>query len=114
MRTLKPLLAWALLFAAGAGLILLAHARLDDYVLSIINFVGIYVILAVSLNITNGFAGLFSLGHPGFMAIGGYVTAILTLPGGAQGDVPGPARLACDHRTAVSTGPSGRRARARR
>lgn len=80
MRTLKPLLVWALLFAAGAGLILLAHARLDDYVLSIINFVGIYVILAVSLNITNGFAGLFSLGHPGFMAIGGYVTAVLTLP----------------------------------
>jgi branched-chain amino acid transport system permease protein len=36
--------------------------------------------LAVSLNITNGFSGLFSLGHPGFMAIGGYVTAILTFP----------------------------------
>lgn len=38
------------------------------------------MILACSLNITNGFTGLFSLGHPGFMAIGGYVTAILVLP----------------------------------
>jgi branched-chain amino acid transport system permease protein len=80
MKTWKPLLIGGALFAGCAGLILLAHARLDDYVLSIVNFVGIYVILAVSLNITNGFAGLFSLGHPGFMAIGGYVTAILTFP----------------------------------
>ena len=47
---------------------------------SIIAFVGINIILAVSLNITNGFTGLFSLGHPAFMTIGGYVTAILTMP----------------------------------
>jgi branched-chain amino acid transport system permease protein len=68
------------LLLAGFGLIVLAHATVNEYILSIINFVGIFVILAVSLNITNGFAGLFSLGHPGFMAIGGYVTAILTFP----------------------------------
>ena len=64
----------------GIGFVVLARLRLDEYVLSIINFVGIYIILSVSLNITNGFTGLFSLGHPGFMAIGGYVTAILTFP----------------------------------
>jgi branched-chain amino acid transport system permease protein len=68
------------LILAGAGLMLLMQRTLNDYLLSIINFVGIYIILAVSLNITNGFTGLFSLGHPGFMAIGGYATAILTLP----------------------------------
>ena len=56
------------------------RSTVNEYILSIINFVGIYIILAVSLNITNGFTGLFSLGHPGFMAIGGYVTAILTFP----------------------------------
>jgi len=52
----------------------------DDYLQSIINFVGINIILAVSLNLTNGFTGLFSLGHPGFMAVGGYMAAILTFP----------------------------------
>lgn len=39
----------------------------------------IYAIAAMSLNLINGFTGLFSLGHAGFMAIGAYVTAILTL-----------------------------------
>ena len=73
-------LIFAALILLGIGFVALARNTLDEYILSIINFVGIYVILAVSLNITNGFAGLFSLGHPGFMAIGGYVTAILTFP----------------------------------
>ncbi len=39
----------------------------------------IYCIAAMSLNLINGFTGLFSLGHAGFMAIGAYSTAILTL-----------------------------------
>ncbi len=38
----------------------------------------ISIILVVSLNLINGFNGQFSLGHAGFMAIGGYVAAILT------------------------------------
>jgi len=45
---------------------------------------GIYVILTVSLNLASGFTGLFSLGHIGFMAIGAYVSAILTLPVGSK------------------------------
>jgi branched-chain amino acid transport system permease protein len=73
-------LIFAVLIFSGIGFVALARHTVDEYILSIINFVGIYVILAVSLNITNGLAGLFSLGHPGFMAIGGYVTAILTFP----------------------------------
>src|SRR5262245_65478576 len=63
----------------GAVLVYGATATLNDYLLSIIAFVGINIILAVSLNITNGFTGLFSLGHPAFMTVGAYVTAILTL-----------------------------------
>lgn len=69
-----------LLILVGAGAIAVANRTLNEYILSIITFVGISMILALSLNITNGFTGLFSLGHPAFMAIGGYVTAILTLP----------------------------------
>lgn len=39
----------------------------------------IYAIAAMSMNLVNGFTGLFSLGHAGFMAIGAYTVAILTL-----------------------------------
>ena len=41
---------------------------------------GIYLILVLSLNLSNGFTGVFSLGHIGFMALGAYFAAILTLP----------------------------------
>jgi len=43
--------------------------------------VGIAIVLAVSLNIVNGFSGQFSLGHAGFAAIGGYVAGALLLYG---------------------------------
>jgi branched-chain amino acid transport system permease protein len=80
MSLRRPRWIWLALALGGLAAAGLAQAAWDDYLLSIVNFIGIYAILAVSLNVTNGFAGLFSLGHPGFMAIGGYVTAILTLP----------------------------------
>ncbi|WMM24286.1 branched-chain amino acid ABC transporter permease [Tissierella sp. MB52-C2] len=53
---------------------------LDNYKVTIINLCGIYVVLALSMNLINGFTGLFSLGHAGFMAIGAYTVAILTMP----------------------------------
>jgi branched-chain amino acid transport system permease protein len=80
MNLRRPQWIWLAFVLGGLAAVGLAQAAWDDYLLSIVNFIGIYAILAVSLNLTNGFAGLFSLGHPGFMAIGGYVTAILTLP----------------------------------
>ena len=43
--------------------------------------VGIAILLSVSLNIVNGFAGQFSLGHGGFMLVGGYTAAYLTYYG---------------------------------
>ena len=39
----------------------------------------INIILAVSLNLINGFTGQFSIGHAGFMAVGAYVSAVLTV-----------------------------------
>jgi branched-chain amino acid transport system permease protein len=44
---------------------------------------GVNVILAVSLNVVNGFTGQFSLGHAGFMAVGAYTAAKITT--GAHG-----------------------------
>ncbi len=40
----------------------------------------IYSLIAVSMNLLNGFTGLFSLGQAGFMLIGAYTYAILTIP----------------------------------
>ena len=48
------------------------------YYRRIIVFIGINIALAVSLNIINGHAGQFSLGHAGFMAIGAYTSAFFT------------------------------------
>ena len=40
----------------------------------------VYSLVAVSMNLLNGFAGLFSLGQAGFMLLGAYTYAILTIP----------------------------------
>jgi branched-chain amino acid transport system permease protein len=41
--------------------------------------VGVNVILAVSLNVVNGLTGQFSIGHAGFMAVGAYLSASVSL-----------------------------------
>lgn len=58
----------------------LANKYLDDYKIRIINLSGIYITLGLSMNLINGFTGMFSLGHAGFMAIGAYTVGILTMP----------------------------------
>ncbi len=45
----------------------------------ILMLAGINVVLAVSLNLINGFTGQFSIGHAGFMAIGAYSSAYFTV-----------------------------------
>lgn len=74
-----------LVLLVAAGLIYMATQSLNPYTVSIIGFVGINIILAVSLNITNGFIGLFSLGHPAFMTLGGYLTALLVMDPARKG-----------------------------
>lgn len=51
---------------------------INEYYLRVIINCGIACILAMSLNLINGFAGQFSLGHAGFMGVGAYVSATLT------------------------------------
>ncbi|MGZ6124608.1 MAG: branched-chain amino acid ABC transporter ATP-binding protein/permease, partial [Myxococcales bacterium] len=52
-----------------------------DYLFVNLNHIGIAVILAVSLNVVNGFTGQFSIGHAGFMAVGGYISAVILMHG---------------------------------
>lgn len=53
--------------------------RIDPYHLDVLIGVGINVILAVSLNLVNGYTGQFSLGHAGFMSVGAYFAAAISL-----------------------------------
>lgn len=47
----------------------------------------VYSLVAVSMNLLNGFTGLFSLGQAGFMLLGAYTYAILTIPGNVRDTV---------------------------
>ena len=47
----------------------------------------VYALAAVSMNLLNGFTGLFSLGHAGFMLIGAYTYAIFSIPSTARDTV---------------------------
>jgi branched-chain amino acid transport system permease protein len=50
----------------------------NEYILNTAVRAGIYIILTSSLNITNGYTGLFSFGHAAFYGIGAYTAAILS------------------------------------
>jgi branched-chain amino acid transport system permease protein len=52
---------------------------IDAYYLRIIILIGINIILALGLNIITGVTGQLSMGHAGFMSIGAYTAAILTM-----------------------------------
>src|SRR5215208_4517043 len=49
------------------------------YPADILMLIFVNIILAVSLNLINGFTGQFSIGHAGFMAIGAYSSAYMTV-----------------------------------
>ncbi|MEA3460202.1 MAG: branched-chain amino acid ABC transporter permease [Chloroflexota bacterium] len=56
-----------------------AGKHLDPYMCRILNLIAINAIWAVSLNLIYGYTGQFSLGHAGFIAIGAYVSSLLTV-----------------------------------
>jgi branched-chain amino acid transport system permease protein len=68
--------------AALAALGTILDRFLNPYYYQVLVLIGINVILAVSLNLINGFTGLFSIGHAGFMAVGAYVSAAVSVYGG--------------------------------
>ncbi|BDG10204.1 branched-chain amino acid ABC transporter permease [Anaeromyxobacter paludicola] len=65
--------------AAFLALLVAGDLWFDSFSLRVWNLCAIYVVLALSLNLVNGFTGLFSLGHAGFMAVGAYTCALLTM-----------------------------------
>jgi len=54
-------------------------AGINDYRILVIKLTMVSIILTISINVINGYQGEFSCSHPGFMAVGAYVSSILTL-----------------------------------
>ncbi len=75
LRSIGPLLIGV---GAAMALHLLLVPRIQQFHAKILLDIGINIVLAVSLNIVNGFTGQFSIGHAGFMAVGGYTAAATT------------------------------------
>lgn len=54
---------------------------IELYIIHLAIIIGIYIILAISLQLSVGFTGLFNMGHIAFFCIGAYTTALLSLDG---------------------------------
>lgn len=67
----KPLLSYSFLLLLS----LIIYFGFNAYIQIIFLYMFINIIMALSLNLINGFTGQFSLGHAGFMAIGAYFSA---------------------------------------
>ena len=78
LRQFAPL---AVGFALAAAMYVALPGWIGIYNARIVLDVGIAIILAVSLNIVSGMTGQFSIGHAGFMALGGYTAAVITYYG---------------------------------
>ncbi|PAW65447.1 MAG: branched-chain amino acid ABC transporter permease [Opitutia bacterium Tous-C1TDCM] len=74
----KPHLALLAALLAAFGISYFSD-RIDPYHLDVLIGIGINIILAVSLNLVNGYTGQFSLGHAGFMSVGAYFAAAVSL-----------------------------------
>jgi branched-chain amino acid transport system permease protein len=70
---------WLLLAIAASFAVSYFSSHYNRYYAGLAMDVGINIILAVSLNLINGHTGQFSLGHAGFMAVGGYTAAKFSL-----------------------------------
>lgn len=68
-------------------LLLIERGVINRYYSGIINMICINIMLAVSLNLATGFLGQLVLGHAGFMAVGAYTAALITLNAGITGGV---------------------------
>ena len=78
LRLILSLAVVALLY--GAAVLVEHTSGSKSMVVTVLQKGTVYALIAVSMNLLNGFTGLFSLGQAGFMLIGAYSYAILTIP----------------------------------
>ena len=77
-RALANLAAIIVLFAIV--MIIDCTSNSYDMIVKVAQKVCVYSIVAVSMNLLNGFTGLFSLGQAGFMLLGAYTCAVFIIP----------------------------------
>ncbi len=87
MKIFSNILVKLLLILAAVLFVGYAQKAFDSYTLSILNNIGIFLIIALSYNLINGVTGQFSLEPNGFVAIGAYVTALLIIPSADKADM---------------------------
>jgi branched-chain amino acid transport system permease protein len=68
------------LLAFLAGLLVLPAVIRDAYLIRTLDLAGLYILLALGLNIVVGYAGLLDLGYVAFYAVGAYLYALLASP----------------------------------
>lgn len=72
-----------ILIALGVAILLaIPYMGFSSYIMTLTIKIGVYICLALGLNILVGYLGLISLGHAGFVAIGAYVCSLLVLKSG--------------------------------
>ncbi len=69
-----------ILIAVGSVILLILPQFLGIFFTEVLDNVGIYLIMALGLNIVVGYAGLLDLGYVAFFAIGAYTMGVLTSP----------------------------------
>ena len=88
-KTVVKALLWCVLFLVFIILLenvtrIFPHAprifKPTSQLFTVLKKTAVYALVAVSMNLLNGFTGLFSLGQAGFMLLGAYTYAILTVP----------------------------------
>lgn len=67
------------IYTTAVVLWLIAPLFLNKYWIDVLNNVGLYAVLGLSLNIILGYGGMFHMGHAAFYAIGAYTTAIINI-----------------------------------
>ncbi|MGZ3721450.1 MAG: branched-chain amino acid ABC transporter permease [Bdellovibrionales bacterium] len=70
---------WLIVVAVALAISALSFEGLNPYLQQILFYIAINIMLAASLNLVMGFCGQFSIGHAGFMAIGAYTSALISL-----------------------------------
>ena len=75
----KPAVRWGVLIV-GSALVLSLPFILGVFFTEVLDNVGLYIIMALGLNIVVGYAGLLDLGYVAFFAIGAYTMGVLTSP----------------------------------
>jgi len=81
-KTKQKTIFTVVVLAALLALCIAVDAALPSYhiAITVIKKATVYALVAVSMNLLNGFTGLFSLGQAGFMLLGAYAYGVLTIP----------------------------------